>query len=80
MPRYYFNMQDGVTMLDDEGLDLSDLDAVKEEAVQSSAEMLKGMEGARFWQGEPWRLWVTDQPNGLGNTVLTLEFSARFAS
>jgi hypothetical protein len=29
-----------------------------------------------FWSGEPWRLWVTDQPDGGGSTVLTLQFAA----
>ena len=26
-----------------------------------------------------WVLWVTDQPNGGGNTLLTLTFSSRLA-
>ena len=26
--------------------------------------------------GEPWKLWVTDQPDGAGTTVLTLQFAA----
>ena len=65
--RYYFNVKDGTTMLDEEGIELDDMSAVKKEAVQSSAD---------FWTGEPWLLWVTDQPNGGGNTVLTLTFSS----
>ncbi|HEY5965134.1 MAG TPA: hypothetical protein VIU42_14050 [Xanthobacteraceae bacterium] len=40
MARFYFNIQDGETLLDDEGMELPDLDAVRHEAVQSSAEML----------------------------------------
>jgi len=64
-------------LLDPEGVDLADFDAVKNEAVQSSADMLKGLHGEHFWSGEPWLLWVTDQPNGGGNTVLTLTFSAQ---
>ena len=77
--RYYFNIKDGQEVLDDEGMELPDMDAVKNEAVQSSSDMLKEIYGEHFWTGEPWLLWVTDQPNGGGNTMLTLTFSARMA-
>ena len=43
--RYYFNIKDGKTMLDEEGVDLNDMEAVKQEALQSSADMLKGVQG-----------------------------------
>ena len=55
------------------------MEAVRNEAVQSSADMLKGLHGEHFWTGEPWMLWVTDQPNGGGNTLLTLTFSSRLS-
>jgi hypothetical protein len=77
--RYYFNIKDGKTMLDEEGIELDDMEAVRNEAVQSSADMLKGLHGEHFWTGEPWMLWVTDQPNGGGNTLLTLTFSSRLS-
>ena len=75
--RYYFNIKDGETMFDAEGMEIADIADVRQEAVQSSADMLRGLHGAHFWTGEPWMLWVTDQPNGGGNTVLTLTFAAR---
>jgi hypothetical protein len=31
---------------------------------------------AALWNGTPWRMWVTDQPNGEGKTFFTLRFSA----
>ena len=77
--RCYFNVKDGKTMLDEEGIEFLHMDDVKTEAVRSSSDMLKGLEGEYFWSGEPWLLWVTDQPNGGGNTLLTLTFSARLA-
>jgi hypothetical protein len=80
MPRYFFNTQHGETMLDDEGVELADMRAVRIEAIQSSGEMLKEMDGNRFWSGESWKLWVTDRPDGGGNTVLRLEFSSRTTS
>ena len=74
--RYYFNIKDGQTTLDDEGTELADMDAVKVEAVHSGADLIKGMQGAQFWTGEPWSLWVTDKPSGGGNTILTLTLSS----
>jgi hypothetical protein len=78
--RYYFNVKDGTTLLDEEGIEFDDLDSVRKEALQSSADMLKGLRGEHFWAGESWILWVSDQPNGGGNTVLTLTFSSRLAA
>ena len=77
--RYYFNFKDGKTILDDEGNEFADIEALKKEAVQCSAELLKGRYSEEFWTGEPSVLWVTDQPNGGGNTVLTLTFSSRLS-
>jgi len=74
--RYYFHLKDGETTLDDEGMELSNLDGVKNEALQTSHNLLKGVYGEKFWTCEPWLLWVTDQPNGGGNTVLSLTFSS----
>jgi hypothetical protein len=76
--RYYFHVRNGKTLFDDEGMELSSLAAVREEAVLSSAETLKGNHPPQsFWSGEPWTLWVTDEPNGGGNTILALTFAAR---
>jgi hypothetical protein len=77
--RYYFNVKDGVTMHDVEGMELDDLDAVKREAIQSSLDLIKDVRRTHFWKGEPWLLWVTDQPNGGGNTCLTLTFNAKLS-
>ena len=78
--RYYFNLKDGHTIFDDEGMEFDDMEGVKNEAIKSSADMLKSLNGEQFWKGEPWLLWVTDQPNGGGNTLLTLTFSARLSA
>ena len=75
--RYYIHVQDGAEMLDEDGIELSGMEAVRLEAIQASAELLKGQHGAHFWSGEPWKLWVTDQPKGGGTTVLKLTFSAQ---
>jgi hypothetical protein len=78
--RYFFNIKDGEALFDEEGMELDDIDAVKNEAFHSSLDMLKGRQGEHFWTGDPWLLWVTDQPNGGGNTLLTLTFTSRLAA
>jgi hypothetical protein len=77
MALYYFHLKDGATILDSEGSDLPDLAAVRRAAIATTTDVLGGMKGGPvFWSGEPWKLWVTDGPNGAGATVLTLQFSA----
>ena len=76
MPRYYYNIHDGRTILDDDGVDLPDLAAARDMAILNSGEILKNGAGPAMWAGEPWRLWVTDAPNGGGKTLFTLTFSA----
>jgi hypothetical protein len=75
--RYYFHVRDGEPLFDEEGMELSSLAAVREEAALSSVDMLKGARRLNFWSDEPWMLWVTDQPNGGGNTVLAITFGSR---
>jgi hypothetical protein len=51
--------------LDSEGCDLPDLSAVRHAAIATTTEVLGGIKaGPTFWSGEPWKLWVTDEPNG----------------
>ena len=66
MPRYYFHLEDGRHLLDDTGLDLLDIAAAQNEALRASGDLLRGERNASLWNGKPWRLWVTDSPNGLG--------------
>jgi hypothetical protein len=74
MPRYYFHLEDGRCLLDDNGLDLPHIVAAQDEALRTSGNLLWG--GASdLWKGATWRLWVTDRPNGDGKTLLTLRFS-----
>jgi hypothetical protein len=77
MALYYFHLKDGATLLDSEGCDLPDLAAVRRAAIATTTEVLGGIKaGPAFWSGEPWKLWVTDRPNGAGATLLTLQFAA----
>jgi hypothetical protein len=76
MPRYYFHLRDGETVLDPDGVDFADIAGMKREALTTSGEMLKNLNEESFWAGEPWTLWVTEEPEGTGACVLTLKFLA----
>jgi len=53
MPHYYFHLEDGQLLLDDAGLNLPDIAAVRNEAVRASGDLLKGGPGSTFWNGIP---------------------------
>jgi hypothetical protein len=76
MPRYFCNVEDDYTLVDQEGTGLPNLAAAREEAVSTSAELLRDRAGGSLWNGKPWRMWVTDQAGGAGRTLLRLQFSA----
>jgi hypothetical protein len=78
MPRYYFHFEIGEILHDDIGQELPDIAAAQHEALRATSDFMRG--GARatvnLWNGTPWRVWVTDKPNGEGETFVTLRFSA----
>ena len=76
MPRYHFNIVDGVSQPDPEGTDLVDLAEVRRQALRLSGEVLRELSSA-FWQHPEWSLTVTDDA---GATVLALKFVAEQAS
>ena len=77
MTRYYFNVKDGQTLIDNEGDEFATLAEARNLAIEHSGEILKDGASDTLWSGEPWRMWVTDAPNGRGKTLFTLEFSAK---
>jgi hypothetical protein len=76
MARFYFHFANGQTILDDIGTDLPDLEAVRKEAIGTTRELMFDA-ASHFWAGEPYRLWVTDQPNAAGKTILSLQLSCQ---
>ena len=60
MPRYFFNVKDGVDILDNEGVELADLYAARLQAVRFSGELLKDHPDV-FWIQHEWRIEVTDE-------------------
>jgi hypothetical protein len=79
MPRRYFHHQNGVTTLDPHGIDASDMAAIRDEAVATIAAILREDDTGSLWSNKPLRLWVTDDPDGKGRTLLALELTAREA-
>jgi len=57
--RYFFNVAGAVHDPDNEGLELSDLDAAREAAVRLAAEYIRNLP-ALVWKGEELRLEVTN--------------------
>ena len=52
MARYFFHIDDGCTILDDQGLDLPSLEAARLEAVMACGEMLRDIPNA-VRKGDP---------------------------
>jgi hypothetical protein len=74
MPRYFFHVIDGLEIRDDQGVDLPHMNAVRAYAMQASGDMLKGGGHPDLWNGEDWKMIVTDEA---GREVAILRFSAQ---
>ncbi len=59
MPRYHFNIYDGVVLMDKEGVELPHYPAARLEAVRRAAELLAD-NALAIAVGEDWRIEVTD--------------------
>ena len=76
MPLFYFHTENGTTTLDQEGVDLPDMTTTRAEAAGTVGSILREENLDSLWGGNALRLWVTDQPAGLGKTLLTLHLTA----
>jgi hypothetical protein len=72
MPRYFFNVEDGYSSPDLEGVELPDIYSAQAQAIRMSGEILRDM-GAKFWNGTAWKMEVADV---WGHTLFVLRFSA----
>ena len=70
MPRYFFHIEDGSSVHDDEGTELEDLGVAKCEAVKLAGQMICDSAGG-FWDKEEWKLTATDER---GLTLFCLHF------
>lgn len=71
MPRYFFNIVDGRTIDDGEGVTLADDGEARQQAMRTATEILQH-EAMRGWDGSEWRMTVFDES---GRCVFTLCFS-----
>ena len=72
MPRYFFHIQDGQSLSDQDGVELPGIDEVRNQAVVAAGEALRD-KGGKFWKGGEWFMRVVDEN---GETVCRLRFSA----
>jgi len=72
MPRFYFHTEDGRCLRDEDGTDLTDVHAARNEAVTILAEVLKE-DPEEFWRDRSFKLTVTDDE---GLTLYILDVSA----
>ncbi len=68
MPRFFFHVIDGRTLVDNSGVELPDVAAARNEAIRSAGAILAS-EGQDNWQAGPWQMVVADE-NAI--TVLSL--------
>jgi hypothetical protein len=72
VPRYFFHVIDGRSIIDTDGTELSGVTEARAEAIYTAGAILRD-EGNRFWNGTEWQMNVTDAS---GQSVLKLRFSA----
>jgi hypothetical protein len=72
MPKFYFHTEDGHAFRDEEGTELADCHAARNEAVVVLAELLKE-DPEEFWRDRSFTVTVT---NDVGLTLYILDLSA----
>lgn len=60
MPKYFFNVQDGLDLADDDGIECADLDTALCEAVRYAGALIKEA-GHQLNLGDTWSLEVTEE-------------------
>jgi Domain of unknown function (DUF6894) len=75
MLTYFFHTANGEIELDEAGTRLPGIAEVRDQAVALIAGILHNGEGTAIWAGRPLKLWVTDGPDGTGETFFTLSLA-----
>jgi hypothetical protein len=70
--RYFFNVIDGKFIVDDVGVELPDIAAIRSMAIRTAGAILRD-EGTRLAVGADWQMYVTNEAK---ETVFKLRFSA----
>jgi hypothetical protein len=74
--RFYFNVENDHPELDPEGTELADIAEARAQAMLMMGHMLQEASGISPWNGNAWRVWVSDGPRGSGHVLFTLQLSA----
>ncbi len=72
MPRFFFNIHDGASLPDTEGVVLHDIQAARAQAIRTSGELLCDID-PRSWDGDRWRMEVSDRWDHI---LFVMRFSA----
>jgi hypothetical protein len=72
---FIFTLKTMIELLMTRESELADREAARREAITAAADMLRDGSGKVIWGGKPWRMWVTQEPNGTGKPLFTLRFS-----
>ena len=75
MTRFFFHVHNGISVFDDVGLELPDIEAAEAAAIELSGQILNDGPDGPLWQDNNWRVEVTDGPGILGQTFLIIQFS-----
>ena len=76
MPRYFFHVDDGEDMPDEEGTELADVATARAQAIMTAGQILKDL-GQQLWNGDTWTMTVVDE---LGAQVCQISFTAQSTS
>lgn len=60
MPRFHFNVHDGISLPDKEGSDHADIPAARRQAIRLAGDLLRD-QGEIFWNGQEWEVEVTNE-------------------
>ena len=71
MPRFHFNVYDGIQLLDEQGIELPDTNFARREAIRYAGTLLEDG-AAKDSLGDEWRLEVTDDS---GLVLFRLDFN-----
>jgi hypothetical protein len=74
--RFYFNVINSVTELDSDGTLLSSVAEARIQALEMLGAILQEAASNFPWTGAPWRVWVSDGPQGSGRVFFTLQVAA----
>ncbi|WP_187434621.1 DUF6894 family protein [Bradyrhizobium cytisi] len=77
MTRFFFHVHGGISVLDDVGLELPDIDAAEATVIELSRQILKEEPEGPMWQDNEWRVQVTDSLALAGRLPLSVSLQSR---